>query len=215
MLEQTNTIGQSQENPTTKTLEQVNHLLGYAKEYPDTKLVLHGNDMQLRVMYDASFMTASLGRSKGGIVYYMANINDPPELTPSIFDVDSFVIPIVCASVAEAEYATAFHGGQKAYFYRNVLDFLGYTQQATPFFGDNKIAIDIGNDACKLRKGKAIEKSYHWFRDRCRLKDFESKWICSANNVADYFTKPLPLSRHNERGSKDRNSFSLTTLLNL
>jgi hypothetical protein len=139
MLEQTNTIGQSQANPTTKTLEQVNHLLGYAKEYPDTKLVLHGNDMQLRVMYDASFMKASLGRSKGGIVYYMANINDPPELTPSIFDVDSFVIPIVCASVAEAEYATAFHGGQKAYFYRNVLDFLGYTQQATPFLETIKL----------------------------------------------------------------------------
>ena len=198
ILEQTNTIGQSQGNPTTDTIDQVNHLIGYVKEYPDTKLIIKGNDMQLRVMYDASFMTAHARKSKGGAVYYLANTNDPKELTNNIFDVDAFIIPCMCASVAEAEYATAFHSGQKAYFYRNVLDFLNYPQLATPFYGDNKIAIDISNDACKLRKAKAIDKSYHWFRDRCRLKDFESKWICSEDNVADYFTKPLPLSRHKQ-----------------
>jgi hypothetical protein len=38
----------------------------------------------------------------------------------------------MCASVAEAEYATAFHSGQKAYFYRNVLEFLGYNPQLPP-----------------------------------------------------------------------------------
>ena len=198
ILEQTNTIGQSQGNPTADTVDQVNHLIGYMKEYPDTKLVVKGNDMQFRVMYDASFMTAHARKSKGGAVYYLSNITDPKELTENIFDVDAFVIPNMCASVAEAEYATAFHSGQKAYFYRNVLEFLGYPQAPTPFYGDNKIAIDISNDACKLRKGKAIDKSYHWFRDRCRLKDFESKWICSDDNVADYFTKPLPLSRHKQ-----------------
>ena len=202
ILEQTNTIGQSQGNPTTDTVDQVNHLIGYLKEYPDTKLVIKGNDMQLRVMYDASFMTAHARKSKGGAIYYLANVNDPKELTENIFDVDAFIIPCMCASVAEAEYATAFHSGQKAYFYRNVLEFLDYPQLATPFYGDNKIAIDISNDACKLRKAKAIDKSYHWFRDRCRLKDFESKWICSEDNVADYFTKPLPLSRHKQIVSK-------------
>ena len=58
ILEQTNTIGQSQGNPTQDTLNQVNQLIGYIKEYPDTKLVITSNDMQLRVMYDALFMTA-------------------------------------------------------------------------------------------------------------------------------------------------------------
>ena len=202
ILEQTNTIGQSQGNPTQDTVNQVNQLIGYIKEYPDTKLVITSNDMQLRVMYDASFMTAQARKSKGGAIYYLCNINDPKELTNNIFDVDAFVIPNMCASVAEAEYATAFHSGQKAYFYRNVLEFLGYPQAPTPFYGDNKIAIDISNDACKLRKAKAIDKSYHWFRDRCRLKDFESKWIRSEDNVADYFTKPLPLSRHKELVNK-------------
>ena len=50
ILEQTNTIGQSQGNPTTDTIDQVNHLIGYMKEYPDTKLIVKGNDMQLRVL---------------------------------------------------------------------------------------------------------------------------------------------------------------------
>jgi hypothetical protein len=198
ILEQTNTIGQTQGNPTKDTLDQVNQLIGYIKEYPDTKLVITASDMQLRVMYDASFMTAHARKSKGGGIYYLCNTTDPKELSSNIFDVDAFVIPNMCASVAEAEYATAFHCGQKAYFYRIVLEFLGYPQKPTPFYGDNKIAVDISNDACKLRKAKAIDKSYHWFRDRCRLKDFESKWIRSEDNVADYFTKALPLSRHKE-----------------
>ena len=47
----------------------------------------------------------------------------------------------------------------KSYFYRNVLEFLDCPQSPTPFYGDDKIAIDISDDACKLRIAKTIDKS--------------------------------------------------------
>jgi hypothetical protein len=70
ILEQIITIGQCQGNQSKDTVDQVNQLIGYIKEYPDTKLVMTSNDMQLSVMYNASFMTAHARNSKGGAIYY-------------------------------------------------------------------------------------------------------------------------------------------------
>ena len=58
--------------------------------------------------------------------------------------------------------------------------------------------IGVSNDEIKIKRTKAIEKSYHWFKDRCELGEFISIHIPGDLNVSDYFTKDLPVARHEQ-----------------
>jgi hypothetical protein len=86
--------------------------------------------------------------------------------------------------------------GQKGYHHRVVLEAMGYPQPVTAFYGDNTTAIGIANDTVKIKQAKAIDKAYHWFRDRVRLGEFISHYIPSALNASNYLTKPLSPSDH-------------------
>jgi len=194
MLEAVNTIGRTQAAPTSDTLLEVDQLLHYAARFPNNKLVFKASEMILRCMYDASHM---IPHGKAGAIFYASNATDPPEVVHNVFDVLCKVIPYVTASASESEYAAAFLAGQQGYFYRNVFEALGHPQPPVTFFGDNKITVGISNDEVKIKRGKAIEKSYHWFRDMVRRGEFTSKWIGTDDNIADYFTKALPKARHN------------------
>jgi hypothetical protein len=37
---------------------------------------------------------------------------------------------------------------------------------------------------------------FHWVRDRVQQKHFDVQWRPGANNLADFFTKPLPVHQH-------------------
>ena len=196
MLEAVNTISQKQANPTSETMEQVERLLNYAARYPNNKLVMEASDMILRSQYDASFQCLPDGRSKVGYIHYLANKNDPPEKVRNIFDATSKVLHANAASVVEAEYGAAFLSGQDAYAYANTLNSLGHKQPPIVFYGDNQIAVGISNDTVKVKRAKAIEKSYHWFRSKCRQGEFVSRSIPGELNTSDFFTKALPNDRN-------------------
>ena len=73
---------------------------------------------------------------------------------------------------------------------------MGHPQEATNFYGDNEIAVAISNDGVKVNRARAIEKSYHWFRSKCRDNEFKSNTIKGVKNTSDYFTKALSKIRH-------------------
>ena len=196
MLEQCNTIGLTQGNPTTDTLDQIEQLLQYAAKFPNNKVVFEASDMVLRCMYDASHHGLPNSRSKAGGVFYAANVNDADIKTRNIFSALCQVIKTVCASAVESEYASAFMNGQHGYYLRNVFEALGHPQKPTHFYGDNNITIGIVNDTVKVKRGKAINKDFHWFRDQIRLQNFVAIWIPTDENLADYFTKALPRTKH-------------------
>ena len=94
--------------------------------------------------------------------------------------------------------------------YISTLESLGHPQDPIKFFGDNAVTIGVSNDEIKIIlkplrtkaivtiRTKAIEKSYHWFKDRCELGEFVSIHIPGDLNVSDYFTKDLPVARHDQ-----------------
>ena len=150
--------------------------------------------MILRCMYDASHM---IPHGKAGVIFYASNATYPPEEVHNVFDVLCKVIPYVIASASESEYAAAFLAGQQGYFYHNVFEALGHPQPPVTFFGDNETTVGISNDEVKIKRAKNIDKSYHWFRNMVRRGEFTSKLIGTDDNIADYFTKALPKTRHN------------------
>jgi hypothetical protein len=191
-------ISRSQASPTTDTLDEVEHLLGYARKHPCNKIVFEASDMQLRVMYDASFQSLPDGRSRVGHIQYLGNVSDEPSDVKNIFHVASQVLRMTPASVVEAEYGSAFEAGQATYPSINTLEALGHKQGPVKFFGDNQISVKLSNNAVRVKRSRAIDKSYHWFRNRCDIGEFDSQHIAGEFNVSDYFTKEVTPQRHNE-----------------
>jgi hypothetical protein len=198
MLTAVSNISMSQANPTTETLAQVDRLLGYSLKYPSNKLVMYASDMQLRVMYDASYQSLPDARSRIGHIQYLCDVNDSRDTVKNHFHAASQVLRATPASVVEAEYGAAFEAGQATYPSINTLESLGHKQAPIQFFGYNEITVKIFNDTVKVKRSKAIEKSYHWFRDKCRQNIFVSKHIPSVNNLSDYLTKDISKQRHDQ-----------------
>ena len=106
------------------------------------------------------------------------------------------IIDVVVASAAEAEYAALFYAGQIAAGLRTVLSALGHSQPTTVMLSDNVCAVGLANDTVKIWRSKSIDMRYHWIKDRVKQLQFTVLWQKGADNLADFFTKPLPTSQH-------------------
>jgi hypothetical protein len=85
---------------------------------------------------------------------------------------------------------------RNAVWMRAVARALGYPQQATTILVDNTCAVGLCNDTLKTARTKAIDVRFHWLRDRVRQEQFRVVWVASGDNLADFFTKALPVHEH-------------------
>jgi hypothetical protein len=148
---------------------------------------------------DASFLTRSEARSVAGGFSYLSNKNDLTFINGPI-SCHSSIIGTVVSSVAEAEYAALFINA-KTYgtWFRQVLSVMGYPQlDATPIVCDNSVAVGISNLSLKPKHSKAIDMRYHFVRDQVAQGKFRVYWQAGATNLADFFTKPLPVHKFQE-----------------
>jgi hypothetical protein len=122
--------------------------------------------------------------------------SDNPTQTNGAVTCISKVIDAVVASAGEAEYAGLFILAQEAEAMRTTLEEMGHNQQATTIYCDNACAVGIANDTIKQKRSKAIDMRFHWIRDRVRVGHFTIKWIKGIDNLADFFTKALPVHEH-------------------
>ncbi len=77
---------------------------------------------------------------------------------------------------------------------------LGYPQPQPPTLlqCDNEVAVGIANKAVKAKLSKACDMRLHWLIDRVSQSQgqFIVKHLRGLWNIADFFTKTLPLARH-------------------
>jgi hypothetical protein len=195
MLLACNKISTKQANPTTETAEWAERLLLYANTYPNAKLIYRASDLILKGASDASYLGDDDAQSRAGGYWYLGD-KDNNEINGHILCL-SKLIPAIVASAGEAEYAALFLNAQEAESIRNTLADFGYPQQATPILSDNSFATNLANDAVKQKRSKAIDMRWHWIRERVRNKHFEISWTPGTTNIADFFTKALPVSKFN------------------
>jgi hypothetical protein len=184
-----------QAHATEHTETAVNRLLSYFYSYPNNRLVLTACDMVLYIQSDASYLSRPNSRSVAGGIFYLGNINDPTKINGSIHTLSS-IIPVVVASVGEAEYAAVFLNGQEGEWLRQILHSLGYPQQTTTILCDNQCAVGIATDTVKPKRTKSIDMKFHWIRDRVKQGHFNVTWRKGSLNLADFFTKSLPVHVH-------------------
>jgi hypothetical protein len=195
MLFACNKISTKQANPTTETAEWAEHLLLYANKFPNAKLIYRASDLILKGASDASYLGDDDAQSRAGGYWYLGD-KDNDTINGHILCV-SKLIPAIVASAGEAEYAALFLNAQEAESIRNTLADFGYPQKATPILSDNSFSTNLANDVVKQKRSKAIDMRWHWIRERVRNKHFEIFWTPGTTNIADFFTKALPVTKFN------------------
>jgi hypothetical protein len=197
LLPAINDIAATQSAPNSKTMQQVDRVSNYIARFPKASVVFKATDMIVEAQYDSALRPH--GKHKAGGVVYHGNKDDPPEKIGNITEVICKLPTNVVASIAEGEYCSEFITGQKAYWHRVINERMGYPQPPTVLYGDNTTAIGIATDSIKMKMSKAMDKDYHWIRDRTRKGDFLPKHIRTELNSSDYLTKNLSVKEHNRQ----------------
>ena len=60
------------------------------------------------------------------------------------------------------------------------------------------LAIGLANDTLRKKQSKSMDLRWDWLRDRVSQRMFILPYLRSLQNPADFFTKALPVHRHQE-----------------
>jgi hypothetical protein len=187
-------LASRQSHPTANTMIAAERLLGYASSHPDNCLVIRASSMLLRIHSDASYLSRPKSGSVAGGFHFLGD-SDPTLLNAPLL-CHSTLIPVVVGAVSEAEYAAAYANAQLGVDERQILANLGYPQPPTPVFCDNECAVGLANTTVRPKKSKSIDMRFDWIQDRVRQLQFDVRFIPGKLNLADFFTKALPVHEH-------------------
>lgn len=102
--------------------------------------------------------------------------------------------PIVTLSTCEAEYVATSWCVCHAIWVRNLLSKLEQKQnEATEIRVDNKSAIELAKNPVNHERSKHIDVRFHFIRDEVKYENVKLVHVASRDQVADIFTKPLPM----------------------
>ena len=196
-LPATSFLSSFQSAPTLNSLKHMERLLQYASANPNGCRIYKPSDMVLRIYSDASFNSRPKSGSTAGSFHYLGSLHDTVFSNAPI-SCHTTLIPIICASAMESEYAGIFAAAKIACHERHILECLGYPQPPTPLACDNECAVNLSNRHITPKHSKSINLRFHWIQDRIAWNQFHVYHVPGIVNVADFFTKPLPLNRYLE-----------------
>jgi hypothetical protein len=177
---------------------KIDQYLGHLARYPGSKVRFHASDMVYTVFSDVSHNSVSKGRSRAGGLGYFGWTDDPQRLNGAVFTM-STILDVVTSSAGEGEYGAAYMVARQTVWMRAITRALGHPQGPTTIYCDNTCAVGLSNDTLKTAKTKSIDLRFHWLRDRVRQQQFSVLWVASGDNIADFFTKALPVHEHLRR----------------
>jgi histone deacetylase 1/2 len=97
-------------------------------------------------------------------------------------------------SSTESEYKALANATAELIWVQSLLQQLGVSQQRPPvLWCDNIGATYLSSNPLFHARTKHIEVDYHFVRERVAQKRLHIKFILSKDQLADIFTKPLPL----------------------
>ena len=193
-------IAAEQSKPTEATMKRVHQLLDYMRSNPNAKIRFQASDMILNIHSDASYLTATKGRSRAGGYFFLGSLpreGSPIKLNGNIA-ITCAILKLVAASAAEAELGALFLNVQEAKVIRLILHELGHPQPPSPVHIDNTTAVGIVNNTIKRQRSRSMEMRYFYLLDQQTQKYFKFFYQPGQENLADYPSKhhTAPIHQH-------------------
>jgi hypothetical protein len=101
----------------------------------------------------------------------------------------------ISLSTAESEYVAAASACTQLLWMRQTLKEFGVIWDKVPLLCDNESAIKIAYNPVQHTRTKHIEIRHHFIRDHVARGDIELSYVCTKEQLADIFTKPLDEAR--------------------
>lgn len=103
--------------------------------------------------------------------------------------------PVVALSSSEAEYIALTKAAKEAYWLKELMNELGFTQGAVEIHWDSQSAIALAKNAVHHERTKHIKKRFHYIRDAITDGDVKVLKISTVHNLADILTKVVPVNK--------------------
>ncbi|KAJ1586448.1 hypothetical protein NDA11_000332 [Ustilago hordei] len=94
-------------------------------------------------------------------------------------------------SAVEAEFVAATEAAREILFFKHLFKTVGIDVGIPTIFSDNTGTIQVSKDPAQHWKLKHIDTKYHFIRDNVQDGKVKIKYINTADNLADLFTKPV------------------------
>jgi hypothetical protein len=101
----------------------------------------------------------------------------------------------ISLSTAEAKYIAAASGCTQLLWMRQNLKEYGVNCDKVPLLCDNESATKIAYNLVQHSRTKLIGIRNHFIRDHVARGDIELAYMCTKDQLADIFTKPLDEAR--------------------
>ncbi|CAI7769664.1 unnamed protein product [Closterium sp. NIES-54] len=166
--------------PTAATVLGIHRVFNYLQNTADMGLVYGGGDLVLRGYTDSDYANEIGRHSVGGYVFTLGGAAVSWRTKRQT---------VIATSTAEAEYIALFEGAREATYLRRLYEDLGFRQQ-----DPTAIALATGEEMSQRIKHMDIR--YHWTRKAVRDGVVRPEYCPTAQQAADYLTKPLTAKQH-------------------
>lgn len=180
-----NKVCQYLSRPTDVHWEAVKRILRFVKGTVSTGLTLRRSPSTLISIYTDADWAGCIDdrRSTGGFAVFFG---------PNLISWSARKQPTVSRSSTEAEYKALANGTAEATWLQSLLRELGVCQPRAPvLWCDNLGATYLTANPVFHARTKHIEVDFHFVREKVAMKALKVRFISSADQVADAFTKPL------------------------
>ncbi|GKC70267.1 hypothetical protein Tco_1116150, partial [Tanacetum coccineum] len=108
---------------------------------------------------------------------------------------------ISATSSAKSEYIAAYDASKEAVWIRKFIFGLGVVpknEEPITMYCDNTRAITIANESAITKGARHYRAKVHYLHEVIELGDVKIEKVHIYDNLADHFTKALPLAKHSE-----------------
>ena len=154
-------ISSQQASPTKNTMQQLERILNWISDHPNSAIRYHPSNMQLCIHSDASYLSEANSRSRAAGFFtcgrpYFTSADNPFKINGAVH-ILSKTIKNVVRGAYEAEYASMFLNASDAISLRTALNDLNHFQGPTEIIYDNEVAGDIANRTVKQKNLKSLQ----------------------------------------------------------